>query len=78
VISCTKSSPNKAYSRAGALALAALIAFAASGCGRRGPLEAPPDPSATAKPQDSAHMQVHRQAPPIMPPKDPFILDPLL
>jgi predicted small lipoprotein YifL len=73
-----KSSRNKAHSRAGALALAVLIAFAASGCGRRGPLEPPPDPSATSKPDDSSHAQVHRKAPAIAPPKDPFILDPLL
>ena len=73
-----KFSPHKGHSRAGALALVALIGLAASGCGRRGPLEPPPDPSATNKPDDSSHAQIHRKAPAITPPKDPFILDPLL
>ena len=64
--------------RIGALALVALIAFGASGCGRRGPLEPPPDPNAVVKPDDPNHPQIHHKPPPIVPPKDSFILDPLL
>jgi predicted small lipoprotein YifL len=63
---------------AGVFALIALIAFGADGCGRRGALEPPPDPSAVAKPDDPAHPQVHRKPKPIQPPKEPFVLDPLL
>jgi predicted small lipoprotein YifL len=78
VISRTKSSPHKAYSRAGALALVVLIAFVVDGCGRRGPLEEPPDPSATAKSDDPNRPQIRHKTAPVAPPKDPFILDPLL
>jgi predicted small lipoprotein YifL len=81
VTSCAKSSRNNVRSKtsAGALALVALIAFGVSGCGRRGPLEPPPDPSAVAKPDDDpAHPQIHRKPRPIVPPKAPFVLDPLL
>jgi predicted small lipoprotein YifL len=63
---------------AGALALIALLTLGASGCGRRGGLEPPPDPNAIAKPDDPNHPQVHHKAPRIVPPKDPFVLDPLL
>jgi predicted small lipoprotein YifL len=76
VISLMKLSPNKAHSKVGALALVVLVALVASGCGRRGPLEPPPDPS--AKSGDAHEAGIHRKAPPITPPKDPFILDPLL
>ncbi len=64
----------------GALALIALIAFGASGCGRRGALEPPPDPNAVAKTADDdpSHPQVHHKPKPVVPPKDPFVLDPLL
>ena len=62
----------------GALALIALIAFSASGCGRRGALEPPPDPNAVAKADDPDHPQVHHKPPKIVPPKVPFVLDPLL
>jgi predicted small lipoprotein YifL len=81
VISSNKSSPRNALlrPRAGAIALVILFALSASGCGRRGPLEAPPDPAATAaKPDDPNHPQVRHKATAITPPKDPFILDPLL
>lgn len=75
-----KSSLSKAFSRprAGAIALVALIVVGAGGCGRRGALEPPPDPSAAAKTDDAAHPQIRHKAPAIAPPKDPFILDPLL
>ena len=64
---------------AGVIALIALIAFGADGCGRRGALEPPPDPNAVAKPDnDPAHPQVHHKPKPVQPPKDPFLLDPLL
>jgi predicted small lipoprotein YifL len=62
----------------GALALIALLAFSASGCGRRGGLEPPPDANAVAKPDDPNHPQVHHKPTRIVPPKDPFLLDPLL
>ena len=80
MIFCAKSSPTTIRSRPGpgALALVVLIALAATGCGRRGQLEPPPDPNAVVKPDDPAHPQVHHSPPPIKPPKDPFILDPLL
>lgn len=56
-----------------------LIAAAASGCGRRGALEPPPDPNAVVKPDnDPTHPQVHHKPKPVAPPSDPFILDPLL
>jgi hypothetical protein len=41
-------------------------------------LEPPPDPNAVAKPEDPAHPQIHHKPTPIQPPKDPFVLDPLL
>jgi predicted small lipoprotein YifL len=57
-----------------------LAALALAGCGRAGPLEAPPDASAAAKPADSSagDMQIRKKNPPITPPKTPFVLDPLL
>jgi predicted small lipoprotein YifL len=66
--------------RAVPLALLAALAFAVSGCGRAGPLEPPPNPSAVAKPADSTseNLQIHKSNPPITPPKTPFVLDPLL
>jgi hypothetical protein len=78
VISRPKSRPDHPRVSAGALALIALIAVGASGCGRRGGLEPPPDPNAVAKPDDPLHPQVHHKPPPIKAPKDPFVLDPLL
>jgi predicted small lipoprotein YifL len=62
----------------GAFALIALIVVGVSGCGRRGALEPPPDPNAVAKPDDPNHPQVHHKPPKIVPPKDSFVLDPLL
>jgi hypothetical protein len=82
VKSFAKTSSGKFRSKmsANALILIALIAFGASGCGRRGALEPPPDPNAVAaKPADDpAHPQVHRKPKPVEPPKDPFVLDPVL
>ena len=79
MISRRKSRPAHTKVSAGALALVALIALGASGCGRRGGLEPPPDPNAIAKPDDDPlHPQVHHKPPKIVPPKDPFVLDPLL
>jgi len=74
-------SPIPPLSRRGAaaLALVALIAFGEDGCGRRGALEPAPDPNAVARPDDDpAHPQVRQKQKPIVPPKDPFVLDPLL
>jgi hypothetical protein len=75
-----KSSPGNPRSRTSAVALAliVLIALGASGCGRRGEPEPPPDPNAVVKPDDPAHPQVHHKPPKIEPPKDSFLLDPLL
>lgn len=66
--------------RVGALLLVVGLAVGASGCGRMGPLEAPPNPSATATPSsdDSTVTVAHHKPPPITPPKAPFVLDPLL
>ncbi len=80
MISSPKTSPAKfgSKAKASALVLVALIAFGAGGCGRRGRLEPPPDPNAVAKPDDPAHPQVRHKPPPVLPPKDPFFLDPIL
>ena len=73
--------------RCRAAAFVALIALAASSCGRIGPLEPPPDPNAPPKPAASASTDTTSLAggglakpkiPPIVPPKQPFFLDPLL
>ncbi len=70
-----------------AAALAALVAFGLAACGRYGPLEPPPDASAPAKPAapassattaDALNPQLKQKIPPIVPPNQPFILDPLL
>lgn len=80
MISPAKTRPSQIRSRtsAGALALVALLALGASGCGRRGALEPAPDPNAVAKPEDPAHPQVHHKPKPVEAPKTPFVLDPLL
>lgn len=66
--------------------IVAGLALVLAGCGRRGPLEAPPD-TAAPKAEESAAPDgltgvptpgARRRAGPIVPPKDPFILDPLL
>ena len=68
------------------LAGVAALAFALAGCGKRGPLEPPPD-STDAKPKAEQGAQVGvpggfrggtRRVTPIRAPKEPFILDPLL
>ena len=60
--------------------LALLLAvLALSGCGRRGDLEAPPNPNAVQTPApQKTEMSVHRANPKITPPKKDFVLDPLL
>lgn len=61
------------------LAAGCLAAFMLGGCGRRGGLEAPPDPAveaARAANPDAKPRKPHRS--PIKPPKTPFILDPLV
>jgi predicted small lipoprotein YifL len=68
----------------GALALAALESLA--GCGRIGPLEPPPEANASVKQASSTapgsletiSSQAKPKIPPITPPNQPFILDPLL
>jgi predicted small lipoprotein YifL len=72
-----------------AAALAALLALGLAACGRYGPLEPPPDAGAAAKPAlatpaanattaDALNPQLKQKIPPIVPPNQPFILDPLL
>jgi len=65
--------------RALSCALAVALALGVAGCGRRGPLEPPPDPSAVQKPAPSnGEPETRKKVPPITPPKTPFVLDPLL
>ncbi len=75
----TAASPQVFAWRLAALFLVLGLALPASGCGRRGPLEPPPDASAVAKPSDdpTATLTHHKEAP-ITPPKAPFVLDPIL
>ena len=66
------------------IVLIGLAAPALSGCGRKGPLEPPPDPSAKtpeAAPAANpfgAPRRVKKIRTPINVPKDPFVLDPIL
>ena len=65
--------------RACLFALLAALALSLEACGRRGELEPAPDPTAVQKPADpDASPQIHKSIPKIMPPKKPFVLDPLL
>ena len=64
-------------------ALTAAVALLLTGCGRIGTLEPPPDANAPPKPAQTAeeatlNPQVKPKIPPLTPPKQPFILDPLL
>ena len=65
------------------IVLIGLAALALSGCGRKGPLEPPPDPSVKA-PEPAAPntfgapRRAKKNRTPINVPKDPFILDPIL
>lgn len=64
-----------------ALIVAVLLAAPLGGCGRRGGLEAPPDPAVPTAGADTASPQAGLKRPkrePIKAPNDPFILDPLL
>ena len=64
--------------------VAALVALGLTACGRIGPLEPPPDANAPAKPAATTPEAAASPAigkpkiPPIVPPNQPFILDPLL
>ncbi len=62
--------------RAALLALAAALVLA--GCGRRGDLEPPPDPRAVQTPSNNHNLDFNRTSQKITPPKQAFILDPLL
>ncbi len=57
-----------------------MLAGTVAGCGRRGRLEPPPDPSAPPPNTASNKTGLHKRPknPPILPPSDPFILDPIL
>jgi len=69
-----------------ALFLVVGLALGASSCGRRGPLEPPPNASAVAptpaptpkSTDDPLAAATHHKDAPITPPKTPFALDPLL
>jgi len=67
-----------------ALALAGLVGFGLAGCGRIGPLEPPggvaAQPASPAAPggMEAISPTVKPKIPPITPPNQPFILDPLL
>ena len=82
----TLASPPISARRVVALLLILGVALGASSCGRRGPLEPPPNasalaptPAATPKPADDPlAAMTHHNNPPITPPKTPFALDPLL
>jgi predicted small lipoprotein YifL len=58
--------------------MAAAAALVLAGCGRRGDLEPPPDPSAVQTPVNKHDLQLHRTSQKITPPKKAFVLDPLL
>lgn len=62
------------------LMVTALLATALGGCGRRGPLEPPPDPSVPVPRSDDGPQAGLRRPrnQPIRPPHDSFLLDPLL
>ena len=62
--------------RAALLTVAAALVLA--GCGRRGDLEPPPDPSAVQTPANKHNLEFHRTSQKITPPKKDFVLDPLL
>ena len=62
--------------RAALLTVAAALVLA--GCGRRGDLEPPPNPNAVQTPANKHDMQPHRASQKIVPPTQPFVLDPLL
>jgi predicted small lipoprotein YifL len=72
--------PHPNARRCAVLALAILAAALVAGCGRKGALEPPPDGGAVqqTQPADPLHPQVRKPVPPITPPKQSFILDPLL
>jgi len=62
-----------------ACVFAMLVAMGCGGCGRRGALEPPPDPTAaTTDANGQPKPQPQRRHVPIVPPKQPFILDPLV
>ena len=69
--------------------VAGLVALTLSGCGRKGPLEPPPgaaiakpviEPGEAAKPgiTTPGSLKPKKKRTTIVPPKDPFILDPIL
>lgn len=64
-----------------ALGVALMLAASLGGCGRRGPLLPPPDPNAPPQAKSDLGKGGVRKRPPnppIVAPKTPFILDPLL
>jgi predicted small lipoprotein YifL len=66
-----------------AVGVVLMLASSLGGCGRKGRLLPPPDPSAPpedAKSTDATKSGIHKKPrnPPIIAPQQPFILDPLL
>ncbi len=63
-----------------AFGIAVMLSSVLAGCGRRGALLPPPDPNAPAQDASASKTGIHRRPknPPIVPPNEPFILDPLL
>ncbi len=63
-----------------AFGIAIMLSSAVAGCGRRGALLPPPDPNAPPQDTSASKTGIHRRPknPPIVPPNQSFILDPIL
>ncbi|HEX4767851.1 MAG TPA: hypothetical protein VH414_16425 [Lichenihabitans sp.] len=63
-----------------AFGVALMLSSTLAGCGRRGALLPPPDPNAPPQDASVSKTGIHRRPknPPIVPPNQPFVLDPLL
>ena len=63
-----------------AFGILVMLASTVAGCGRRGRLEPPPNPDAPPPVNTTTKSGVHKRPRkmPIVPPTQPFVLDPLL
>ncbi|WP_237476452.1 LPS translocon maturation chaperone LptM [Lichenibacterium dinghuense] len=72
--------PSPSAVRAAVLVL--IVALGLGACGRRGRLEPPPTPESIAAAEKAKESKsgIHKRAPnpPIRPPQQPFVLDPIL